>query len=87
MQLNSKFPNTSRRFNISVCWALFHRFMYWADSYHGRIDRAAMDGSNQTTILKGLHHPRAITIDFNGEETGCSKGGVANMIMYFKANE
>eukprot|EP00058_Branchiostoma_floridae_P013412 XP_002598900.1 hypothetical protein BRAFLDRAFT_107340 [Branchiostoma floridae] len=40
--------------------------MYWVDGYNkGRICRAAMDGSNQTTIITGLNKPQAITIDFN----------------------
>ncbi|XP_078685516.1 low-density lipoprotein receptor-related protein 6-like [Branchiostoma floridae x Branchiostoma belcheri] len=36
--------------------------MYWANRYD--IGRAAMDGSNQTTIIRNLTRPRAITIDY-----------------------
>ncbi|XP_019638718.1 PREDICTED: low-density lipoprotein receptor-related protein 6-like [Branchiostoma belcheri] len=36
--------------------------MYWVNS--PGIDRAAMDGSNQTTIIRNLTDPRAITIDY-----------------------
>ncbi|CAH1248459.1 LRP6 [Branchiostoma lanceolatum] len=39
--------------------------MYWGDDDNGRIDRAAMDGSNQTTIISGLTEVEAITIDYN----------------------
>ncbi|KAI8496786.1 hypothetical protein Bbelb_254410 [Branchiostoma belcheri] len=39
--------------------------MYWVN--RPNIDRAAMDGSNQTTIIRNLTDPRAITIDYTGE--------------------
>ncbi|XP_019641566.1 PREDICTED: deleted in malignant brain tumors 1 protein-like [Branchiostoma belcheri] len=45
----------------------FHRLMYWVMMYWVNpptIDRAAMDGSNQTTIIRNLTDPRVITIDY-----------------------
>ncbi|XP_078582132.1 low-density lipoprotein receptor-related protein 5-like protein [Branchiostoma floridae x Branchiostoma japonicum] len=43
-------------------------FMYWASgewgSYKPRIDRAAMDGSNLTTIISSLTEAGVITIDY-----------------------
>ncbi|KAI8522128.1 hypothetical protein Bbelb_018820 [Branchiostoma belcheri] len=36
--------------------------MYWVN--RPNIDRAAMDGSNQTTIIRSLTNPWAITIDY-----------------------
>ncbi|KAI8496707.1 scavenger receptor [Branchiostoma belcheri] len=44
----------------------FRILMYWVD-HRGSIHRAAMDGSNQTTIIRNLTDPRAITIDYTGE--------------------
>ncbi|KAI8502384.1 hypothetical protein Bbelb_199720 [Branchiostoma belcheri] len=38
--------------------------MYWADWGNATIARAAMDGSNPTTIVTGLSYPRAVTIDY-----------------------
>eukprot|EP00058_Branchiostoma_floridae_P002366 XP_002587854.1 hypothetical protein BRAFLDRAFT_94109 [Branchiostoma floridae] len=41
-----------------------NELMYWVEYIKGSICRAAMDGSDQTTIITGLNRPRAITIDF-----------------------
>ncbi|KAI8496797.1 hypothetical protein Bbelb_254520 [Branchiostoma belcheri] len=38
--------------------------MYWVDHGRGSIHRAAMDGSNHTTIIRNLIYPFAITIDY-----------------------
>ncbi|XP_019626629.1 PREDICTED: low-density lipoprotein receptor-related protein 6-like [Branchiostoma belcheri] len=38
--------------------------MYWADDGNGRIYRAAMNGSNPTTIITGVTDSRAVTIDY-----------------------
>ena len=38
--------------------------MYWSSPSLGSIRRAEMDGSNPLTLVGGLSHPRAITIDF-----------------------
>ncbi|KAI8496678.1 hypothetical protein Bbelb_253330 [Branchiostoma belcheri] len=44
--------------------------MYWVMMNWGNpptIDRAAMDGSNQTTIIRNLTDPWAITIDYTAD--------------------
>ncbi|XP_066274860.1 uncharacterized protein [Branchiostoma lanceolatum] len=38
--------------------------MYWVDESNARIDRAAMNGSGQTTIITGLRSAFSITIDY-----------------------
>ncbi|KAI8503928.1 hypothetical protein Bbelb_179960, partial [Branchiostoma belcheri] len=52
-------------------------YMYWTDwgSSDPRIDRAAMDGSNQTTILSDLTDPNMITIDYTENRLYYCDGG------------
>jgi hypothetical protein len=41
-------------------------FIYWTDFNGGDIQRANLDGSGQTTILRGLSSPVGITLDLAG---------------------
>ncbi|XP_078694383.1 low-density lipoprotein receptor-related protein 2-like isoform X2 [Branchiostoma floridae x Branchiostoma belcheri] len=50
-------------------------YMYWTDwGIDARIDRAAMDGSNQTTIISNLTDPNMITIDYKENRLYYSDG-------------
>ncbi|KAI8484255.1 hypothetical protein Bbelb_380400 [Branchiostoma belcheri] len=48
--------------------------MYWADDGNNRIARAAMDGSNPTTIITGVSNPIAVTIDYREDRLYYSDG-------------
>ena len=37
-------------------------FLYWTDETHKRIERANLDGTNQTRLLEGLDKPRALIL-------------------------
>ncbi|XP_078613211.1 low-density lipoprotein receptor-related protein 2-like isoform X2 [Branchiostoma floridae x Branchiostoma japonicum] len=51
-------------------------YMYWTDwGSDPRIDRAEMDGSNQTTIISDLTDPNMITIDYKENRLYYCDGG------------